>query len=302
MATKLQPPPNVAQDINSRQWKDWLYSIYSSFASVGGLGTMASQNANNVVITGGTIGGVALSGDTINNTPIGAITASTGAFTNLSSSGTVSGTGFSNYLASPPAIGSTTPNRVNTNALKTTGLTGYLYGNDNTGDVTASTTIPYTSVTTIPYGAFYDTTTQTAAANTATAITFNGTDYSNNVAIGSPTSKIIISKTGTYSVSFSIQGDNSGSQVDNITVWFRINGSDIANSAGISAIPAKHGSTHGALVFGWVEYLTFSAGDYLQMYWTTDSGTSSLTTYPVGSSPTHPLSPCVALSLNYIAP
>jgi len=268
MATKLQPPPNVGQDINSRQWKDWLYSIYASFSSVGGLGTMASQNANNVVITGGTIGGVALSGDSINNTPIGAITPSSGAFS----------------------------------TLKTTSLTGYLYGHDNTGNVTASTTVPYTDVTTIPYGAFHDTTTQTAAANTATAITFNGTDYSNNVAIGSPTSKIIISKAGTYSVSFSIQGDNSGSQVDNITVWFRINGSDIANSAGISAIPAKHGSTHGALVFGWVEYLTFSAGDYLQMYWTTDSGTSSLTTYPVGSSPTHPLSPCVALSLNYIAP
>lgn len=38
---------------------------------------------------------------------IGSTTASTGAFTNLSSSGTVSGTGFSNYLASPPAIGGT---------------------------------------------------------------------------------------------------------------------------------------------------------------------------------------------------
>jgi hypothetical protein len=302
MATKLQPPPNVAQDVNTRQWKDWLYSIYSAVASVGGLGTMASQNANNVSISGGTIGGVALSGDNINNTPIGAINPSTGAFTNLSSSGTVSGTGFSNYLASPPPIGSTAPNRVNTNALKTTGLTGYLYGNDNTGDVTASTTVPYTDVTTVPYGAFHDTTTQTAAAATITAITFNSTDYSNNVAIGSPTSRIVVSKAGTYSVTFSIQASNSSASVDNITVWFRINGTDVANSAGISAIPAKHAGTNGALVFGWTAYYTFTAGQYLQMYWTTDSGTSSLDTYPAGTSPTHPLSPSVALSLNYIAP
>ena len=84
MATNLQPPPNVGQDVNSRQWKDWLYSIYSAISTAGGLGTMASQNANNVVISGGTIGGVALSGDSINNTPIGAITPSTGAFTTLS--------------------------------------------------------------------------------------------------------------------------------------------------------------------------------------------------------------------------
>lgn len=42
--------------------------------------------------------------------PIGSTTASTGAFTTLSASGTVSGTGFSTYLASPPAIGGTAAN------------------------------------------------------------------------------------------------------------------------------------------------------------------------------------------------
>jgi len=44
---------------------------------------------------------------TINNCSIGATTPSTGAFTTLSASSTVSGTGFSTYLASPPAIGGT---------------------------------------------------------------------------------------------------------------------------------------------------------------------------------------------------
>jgi len=53
---------------------------------------------SNAVITGGSIDG----------TTVGATTASTGAFTTLSASSTVSGTGFSTYLASPPAIGGTT--------------------------------------------------------------------------------------------------------------------------------------------------------------------------------------------------
>ena len=61
---------------------------------VGGLG---NQEANAVAITGGSI----------NGTTVGATTASTGAFTTLSASSTVSGTGFSTYLASPPAIGGT---------------------------------------------------------------------------------------------------------------------------------------------------------------------------------------------------
>lgn len=43
------------------------------------------------------------------NGTVGAATANTGAFTTLSASSTVSGTGFSAYLASPPAIGGTAP-------------------------------------------------------------------------------------------------------------------------------------------------------------------------------------------------
>lgn len=52
---------------------------------------------------------------------IGGTTASTGAFTSLSASGTVSGTGFSTYLASPPAIGGTTANAGSFTTLSSTG-------------------------------------------------------------------------------------------------------------------------------------------------------------------------------------
>ena len=45
----------------------------------------------------------------IQNTPIGSVTPNTVAATTLSASSTVSGTGFSTYLASPPAIGGTAP-------------------------------------------------------------------------------------------------------------------------------------------------------------------------------------------------
>jgi len=68
-----------------------------TIALTSNLGTIASQNSNSVAITGGSIDG----------TTVGATTASTGAFTTLSASSTVSGTGFSTYLASPPTIGGT---------------------------------------------------------------------------------------------------------------------------------------------------------------------------------------------------
>jgi hypothetical protein len=74
---------------------------------------MAEQNANTVAITGGSIDG----------TTVGATTASTGAFTTLSASSTVSGTGFSTYLASPPAIGGTAAAAGTFTTLTATGQT-----------------------------------------------------------------------------------------------------------------------------------------------------------------------------------
>jgi hypothetical protein len=62
--------------------------------AITGLGTMAAQNFNNVSITGGNLSGVS-----INNSPIGSIDASSGAFTSLTStSGALNG-----------SIGATTP-------------------------------------------------------------------------------------------------------------------------------------------------------------------------------------------------
>ena len=57
-----------------------------------GLGTMSTQNANAVAITGGTISGVALTLDSLNSTPIGQTTPAAGAFTSLTgTSGSISG-------------------------------------------------------------------------------------------------------------------------------------------------------------------------------------------------------------------
>ena len=71
---------------------------------------------------------VGTNGDPFNgpvNGTVGATTASTGAFTTLAASSTVSGTGFSTYLASPPAIGGTAAAAVSSTALSyTTTLTG----------------------------------------------------------------------------------------------------------------------------------------------------------------------------------
>ena len=70
--------------------------LYNSSGAVVG---SANMTFNGTVLTSSFAGPL--------NGTVGATTASTGAFTTLSASSTVSGTGFSTYLASPPAIGGT---------------------------------------------------------------------------------------------------------------------------------------------------------------------------------------------------
>jgi hypothetical protein len=117
-------------------------------SSVTGLGTMALQNATTVAITGGSI----------NGTLIGNATASSGAFTDLTASGNVTGVGFANFLNAPPTIGGVTANTGAFTSLSASGTltasanvvvtqrTGYLFAN-NSSPVTASTTIPNTAIT-----------------------------------------------------------------------------------------------------------------------------------------------------------
>lgn len=79
---------------------------------ISGLGTMSTQAASAVTITGGSI----------NGTTVGATTQSSGSFTTLAASSTVSGTGFSTYLASPPAIGGTAAASIRGSSLTSTSV------------------------------------------------------------------------------------------------------------------------------------------------------------------------------------
>jgi len=114
------------------------------------------------------------------------------------------------------------------------------------------------------YGTFYDTTTQTAAAiNTAYALTFNSTNLSNGVYIGSPASRIYVEQRGVYDLQFSAQLDNTSGGSHLIFIWLRINGTDVANSAG----QVRLKGTDGELVTSWNYVEQLNAGDYFELVW-----------------------------------
>jgi hypothetical protein len=124
--------------------------------------------------------------------------------------------------------------------------------------------VPQTHLKKAAYGSFYDTTTQTAAAiNTAYAMTFNTTDITNGVYIGSPTSRIYVDTTSLYNIQFSAQLDNTSGGNHLAYIWLRINGTDVLNSA--SQVRLK--GTDGELVASWNFVQLLKSGDYFQLMW-----------------------------------
>ena len=142
------------------------------------------------------------------------------------------------------------------------------------------------------FGSFYDTTTQTAAAiNTAYTVTFNTTDLTEGVYLGSPTSRIYADTEGVYNFQFSAQLDKSSGGIGVIDIWYRLNGSNVANSATRIRIQGNNAET----VAAWNFLVRMKAGDYFELAWAVDSTDCQITASPAAAP--HPGIPSVLLSV-----
>ncbi len=112
------------------------------------------------------------------------------------------------------------------------------------------------------YGSFFDTTTQLGTTiNTAKAITFNTTDLSNGVYLGTPTSRVYVDTPGIYNYDMSFQLDKTSGGVGNFYIWFRLNGVDVANSASYIRIQGNNAEIFSSLNY----FFDLNAGDYVEI-------------------------------------
>ncbi len=154
-----------------------------------------------------------------------------------------------------------------------------------------------------PYGAFQDTTDQTAGnTTTAYAVTFNTTDYSNGIYL-SNSSRLNVRNYGIYNIQFSFQYKNTTNDGQDVDIWFRKNGSDVAGSNSRFHMPARKSTGDPShLIAAMNFFIEMNAGDYAEIMWrTTDIGVS-LEQYGTSTSPTRPSIPSAIVTLNYVAP
>ena len=127
------------------------------------------------------------------------------------------------------------------------------------------------------YGSFYDTTTQTATTiNTAKAITFNNTDLSNGVYLGTPTSRVYVDTPGIYNFDTSFQLDKTSGGVAEFYFWFRLNGTDVPDSASQIRIQGNDAEIFSSLNY----FFDLNARDYVEMMFSTSSLSVELLSVP----------------------
>jgi hypothetical protein len=156
------------------------------------------------------------------------------------------------------------------------------------GTNTAATPLGY-------YGAWQTDATQTAAASNVgypmrfeiADITPNGISIVNNGS-GDPT-RITFANTGIYNIQFSSQFQNIDNAEHDVTIWLRLNGTDVTGSAGFIQVPKRKAAgvgNEGHVIVSWNYVLSVVAGQYYELVWsTTDHTHVTMEFYAAGSPP-----------------
>lgn len=159
-----------------------------------------------------------------------------------------------------------------------------------------------------PYGAFQDNTDQAATTlSDAYVMSYDTEDLSNGVYL-SNSNRINVRNDGVYAVQYSVQLKNTTNDVQDVDIWFRKNGSDIAGSNsrfGMSARKSSGAASH--IIAASTFFLDLNAGDYIQVAWhPTDLGVSiehfAAVSASAGTTPAIPETPSIILTVAYVAP
>jgi len=144
------------------------------------------------------------------------------------------------------------------------------------------------------YGAFQDTTTQTALViNTAYGVKLGVTDLTNGVTIAN-NSKIKIANAGIYNIQFSLQLEKTGGSGNMIAdIWLRKNGVNLQGTTGKVVLTGSANAS--PVVAAWNYVIAVSSNDSLELMWATSNDNVVIKATPATSP--HPSIPSSILTV-----
>jgi hypothetical protein len=156
--------------------------------------------------------------------------------------------------------------------------------------------------TALPYGAWQDDTTQSAASTTsAYAITLNTVDYAEGITIQSG-SQLKVLYSGIYNIQFSLQLSNLANSTEDVDVWFRVNGTDVPKSNSIFGLAPRKSAGNPYHIIGSLNYFaSLTANDYIQIMWHTSNTNVTIKANGTQTSPTRPSTPSAIVTMQYVS-
>lgn len=157
------------------------------------------------------------------------------------------------------------------------------------------------------YAQLVSNTTQTAAAiDQAYAVTFDVNDFPDGISIVSG-SRITFAHEGIYLITPSIQLQSTATGTEIVNVWFRKNGTDIADSNTKYSIPTrKSAGVPAALVASSPYIISVAANDYVQIMWNPSDLAvtiqhSAAKSYSAGVTPAVPATPSAFCNIGFVS-
>jgi hypothetical protein len=152
-----------------------------------------------------------------------------------------------------------------------------------------------------PYGSFYDTSTQNVASTTTAYVVSIASTQDNN-SISLTTNQISFEFPGIYNVHFSVQLQNTIDTVQDVDIWLRKSGTDIANSNNkFGLAPRKSVGEPFNLTASADLIVEMAGGDYLELVWRSSNTGTSIVAYGANTSPTRPAIPSVSVTVTFVS-
>ena len=160
---------------------------------------------------------------------------------------------------------------------------------------------------TLPYGEFSKNTDQLAPSSGNTAVVEWTTEHEINGMYldGVNTSRIYVRNDGIYKALFSLQLANANNDAEYADVWFRVNGTDVSDSAKRFGLPARKSTGDPSHLTGTTSHvLDLNAGDYIEIAGATSSTNVSLEHFTATTTTpyTRPAIPSAQINITSIAP
>ena len=153
-----------------------------------------------------------------------------------------------------------------------------------------------------PYLAAQDDTDQAATTTTAANImSFSTTDYALGASLVDST-KLKVDYSGLYNIQFSVQLINTTNDVQTVSIWFRKNGTNVANSNSEFGIKARKSSGSASQSIASLNFfIALQKDDYVELAWRPSDIGVSIEHFPTQTTPTRPATPSIIATVSYLS-